>query len=187
MLVYHIRNLSPSSLANMIYVEQLRNKWPGLVPEAIKICEELGVEPVHMTKMKKERYKKTIKIACFKKDEENLRKQMKSKCADIVNDEFEVQDYMKENSLKTIRDLFRIKIRMNHLKANFPNDPKNKRVGGMSCVGCGSTAETNSHVAVCNTYADLRVGRDLNNDQDLVNFFKDVMARREAMTSNPQL
>ena len=120
-------------------------------------------------------------MACFEKDEENLRKQMKSKCADIVNDDFEIQKYMKENNLKTIRDLFRIKLRMNHLKANFPSDPKNKRVGGLSCMGCGKTDESNSHVAECTAYADLRMGRDLNNDQDLVNFFKDVMSRRETM------
>ena len=107
---------------------------------------------------------------------------MKSKCADIVNDEFEIQKYMKENDLKTIRDLFRIKLRMNHLKANFPSDPKNKGVGGLSWVGCGKTDESNSHVAECNGYADLRMGRDLNNDKDLVNYFKDVMARREAIT-----
>ena len=55
MLVYHLRHLTPSSLANMVYVEQLKNKWPGLVQEAIKICEELEVEPVHTTKIKKQK------------------------------------------------------------------------------------------------------------------------------------
>ena len=67
---------------------------------------------------------------------------------------------------------------INHLKANFPGDPRNRK-DGMVCVGCGKTEETNSHVAECDAYSDLRVGRDLMTDKDLVGFFRDVMSRRE--------
>ena len=40
-------------------------------------------------------------------------------------------------------------------------------------MGCGKTKETNSHVVECDMYSDL------NTDKDLVEFFRDVMARRE--------
>ena len=119
-----------------------------------------------------------MKKACFEKDEDELRKQMKSKCEGITNDKFGIQEYMKNNDLKTIRELFRLKTRMNHLKANYPGDPKN-RMDGLVCVGCGKIKETNSHVAECDTYSDLKIGRDLNTDKDLVDFFRDVMSRRE--------
>ena len=68
---------------------------------------------------------------------------------------------------------------MNHLRANFPSDPKNRVEGCMVCVGCGANKETNSHVTECAAYVDLLVGRDLSDDGDLVKFFKDVMDRRE--------
>ena len=104
---------------------------------------------------------------------------MKSKCSELVDDHFEVQSYMKTNSLRDIREIFRIKTRMNHLKANFPSDPKHRKEGGMVCIGCGADKETNIHVTECVAYADLLVGRDLREDVDLVGFYRDVMARRE--------
>ena len=94
-------------------------------------------------------------------------------------DSLAVQDYMRTKTLNYIRDLFRIKTRMNHLRANFPSDPKNRVEVGMVCVGCGVNKETNSHVTECVAYADLLVGRDLSDDGDLVKFFKHVMDRRE--------
>ena len=64
-----------------------------------------------------------------------------------------------------------LKTKMNHLKANFPGDPRNRKGGGLICVGCGKTEETNSHVAECDAYSDLRVGRDLMTNKYLVEFF----------------
>ena len=49
MLVYHIRKLLESSLANMVYLEQVANKWPGLAGEVTAICEDLKIEQVHDT------------------------------------------------------------------------------------------------------------------------------------------
>ena len=49
----------------------------------------------------------------------------------------------------------------------------------MICLGCRVEKETNSHVTECVAYADLLVGRDLQDDGDLVGFYRDVMARRE--------
>ena len=111
-----------------------------------------------------------------------------SKCSSIIDDDFKLQDYMLTNSFLDIREIFRIKTRMNKLKGNFPSDPKHKVDGGMACVGCGNIniKETNSHVTKCDAYADLLVGRDLACDSDLVGFFKAVMARRERKLKSTQ-
>ena len=124
MLVYHIRKLLESSLANMVYLEQVANKWPGLAGEVTAICEDLKIEQVHDTDDKKQQYKKLLVQACLEKDEEELKEKMGSKCSSIKEDKFQVQDYMKVNSLSDIREIFRIKTRMNKLRANFPSDPK---------------------------------------------------------------
>ena len=48
-------------------------------------------------------------------------------------------------------------------------------------MACGVEEESNSHVMVCSEYNDLRDGRDLKSNNDLVGFFRDVMARREKL------
>ena len=81
---------------------------------------------------------------------------------------------------------------MNELKANFKHDKRNVVTGianfkhdkknvvtGIACVACGLEEESNSHVMQCAEFEDLREGRDLKNNSDLINFFRDVMTRRE--------
>ena len=117
--------------------------------------------------------------ACYTLDENELKSKVKSKDKDMVNDKFTLQTYMKSKSLKDTRELFRIKTRMNDLRANFPGKPECRVKGGMSCVGCGVSIESNSHITQCYMYSDLLEGRDLAKDSDLVGYFRDVMARRE--------
>ena len=49
----------------------------------------------------------------------------------------------------------------------------------INCVRDAEDTETNSHVTKCSVYSDLLIGRDLGNDMDLVQFFRDIMARWE--------
>ena len=67
---------------------------------------------------------------------------------------------------------------MNKLKGNFKHD---KRITDLCCVACGQEEEVNSHVVSCPRYADLKQGRDLSKNMDLVYFFRDVMARRDKL------
>ena len=46
------------------------------------------------------------------------------------------------------------------------------------CYNC-SRVDTIAHIKFCDSYADLRSGLDLDNDQHLVNYFRDVIKRRE--------
>ena len=69
---------------------------------------------------------------------------------------------------------------MNGLKANFKNDKK-VQAGGTACVACGLEEESNSHVMACSKCGDLRMGKDFSVDDDLVTYFRDVMARRETI------
>ena len=71
---------------------------------------------------------------------------------------------------------------MNPLKGNFKQMYRNSP-GGVLCVACGEEEEVNSHVMICGDYADLRQGKDLKNNIDLVNYFREVMARRDQPSS----
>ena len=66
---------------------------------------------------------------------------------------------------------------MNKIFGKFKND-KSINKFGTSCVTRGNSEETNTHIMECDRYAVLRVGRDLTHDQDLVEFFREMMRRR---------
>ena len=104
----------------------------------------------------------------------------KPKIQDLVSESCRTKDYFQYKSLSKTRELFRIRTHMNELKANFKHDKRNI-VGGIACVACGLEEESNSHVMVCSKYDDLRDGRDMKSNNDLVGFFRDVMARREKL------
>ena len=73
MLVYHMIRLPTSTLSNRVYKEQLENNWPGLAREVKDICAILQVESVHVTEIKKEKYKKLISQACYEMDEREMK------------------------------------------------------------------------------------------------------------------
>ena len=50
---------------------------------------------------------------------------------------------------------------------------------GSRCVACGLNDEVNSHVLKCEEYADLRCDKDMEDIMELVNYFREVMRRRE--------
>ena len=105
----------------------------------------------------------------------------KTKTKDLVTTDCKIQSYFKEKSLATTRELFRIRTNMNEIRGNFKNDTKYKMTG-VCCVACGREEEVNSHVMVCPEYEDLRQGKDLSKNQDLVSYFRKVMTRRETIS-----
>jgi hypothetical protein len=48
MLVYHLKGLEANTLANMVYREQMKNKWPGLAEEVSQICADLDRMPISL-------------------------------------------------------------------------------------------------------------------------------------------
>ena len=74
MLILHIRNLPPKSLATITYVKQVEKQWPGLAREGGEICEWLGIPSVHSTQLEKENFRELVTAACHKENEKRLRK-----------------------------------------------------------------------------------------------------------------
>lgn len=64
--------LSDDSLANEILSEQIKNKWPGIGNDAIAIAEEMKVEGLFNPDLSKQRFKKIVREACEKANEESL-------------------------------------------------------------------------------------------------------------------
>ena len=63
------------------------------------------------------------------------------------------------------------------VKMNYKGDPKFKK-NGWKCQDC-YTLDTKDDIVRCLTYQSLRLGKNLSNDKDLVDYFKKVIEIRE--------
>ena len=180
MLIHHIKQLDERTLANQVYKEQIKYDWPGLASECKEICDRLNIDNVNVTECPKDEYKKWIVKNCRREDELAMREKMegKTKTKDLVTESFQIKKYFKEKSLSRTRELFRIRTNMYELKGNFKGNVK-KEPNGSMCVACGLDDEVNSHVMKCEEYADLRRDKDLSSNMDLVDYFREVMRRRD--------
>ena len=154
--------------------------------EAEDICNRLGLEDVNKTQVSKHVFKNLFIKAARREDEKYLRTNMegKTKVQDLVTENVSLKSYFKEKSLSSTREMFRIRTNMNKLKGNFKHD---KRNADALCVACGKEEEINSHVMYCPSYADLKQGRDMSKNMDLVYFFRDIMKRREKLMKGSQV
>ena len=84
--------------------------------------------------------------------------------------------YMKEKSLKQVRDTFRVWTNLvDGFRANF----KNMYVcDNLECQECGEEMDDQTHAMRCTAYTDLREGLDMERDADLVLYFRRVMDSR---------
>ena len=60
MLAFHITRLDKDSLARKVYDEQVENSWPDLAKEVEKICQDLSVENVNVTKLSSKIYRAKV-------------------------------------------------------------------------------------------------------------------------------
>jgi hypothetical protein len=53
--------------------------------------------------------------------------------------------------------------------------------GNFSCLGCGvkASVEDQSHVIRCPAYSDIKQGLDMEEDKDMVKYFKQAMLVRK--------
>ena len=79
MLLFHIRHLDETSLANRIYLQQLKYGWTGPVKEGKEICQELGIPDVSVVQATKQEFKVMVKEACRLKDEKELKENILQK------------------------------------------------------------------------------------------------------------
>ena len=185
MLVMRIQKQKTTSLARMVYEEQLKHSWPGLAMEVTEICAEIKVEDVNHNMVKKEEIKDAIFINHYK----DLKKEMdkSSKMESIKHEDFRNEkDYMKEKSVDKIREQFRIRTQlMKTFKDNFRNMYRTKSRGeedtdpGLQCPDCSGARDTQAHCMVCPAWEEAREGLSLTFMEDLVIFFRRVLEGRE--------
>jgi len=91
----------------------------------------------------------------------------------------ERKSYFKEMMVIDIRMMFRIRTKMVPAKFNFKN-MKNYRQELWRCDSCQTSIDSQSHILWCPAYQQIRTGKNLSSDKDLVEYMKKVMKIREA-------
>ena len=90
-----------------------------------------------------------------------------------------LKDYMKTGTLYSARKTWEMRSYMLRVAGNYPGHKKYLATG-WQCQAClEQVREDQDHLTSCSGYSDLIQDKDMENDEDLVDFFSKVMARRE--------
>ena len=114
------------------------------------------------------------------KSEINIKKEFANsstlKNLNVPSENLRLHDYIKNMSLRNARTNFRIRSHMIDTKFNRKSDKKCE-AELWRCDDCKSP-DLQSHIIWCPTFAPLREGRNLKNDNDLVSYFQEVLRIR---------
>ena len=179
----YLQQCEETSLANEIFKEQDRHKFPGLLKECKELAKGLNIKDEFentnvSTKEFKGIVKKTINYA---NETELLAKLSKlEKCPDLKNEGFGLKKYFDELNVTQTRIKFRLRANMTQVKFNFKNDSQSSREN-WTCDSCETCIESQSHIMWCEAYSHLRNGLNINSDKDLVKYVNSVMKIRHEM------
>jgi hypothetical protein len=182
MFVLYLRNLENTTVSRRVYEEQKRWCWPGLAEETKLICHYLQIEDCNETQLNKEDYKLILIQASHLRNEENLRLMAQGKCARILTDTYGKKDYILKKNIHNVRQQFRARYGLQPFAGNYSHD--RRFAGSQWLCKCQEEREEEAHLlsGLCKVYGDLTLQYDdLTNDDNLVSFFNDVLARREEL------
>ena len=90
------------------------------------------------------------------------------------------KEYIKSMTLEDARVNYKIRSQMLEVKYNYSHDPRFTK-DLCKCDSCESAIDTQSHILWCPSYSELRAGKDINNNEDLINYIKNVMKTRQKL------
>ena len=98
----------------------------------------------------------------------------------MKNEIFERKSYINDMTMKEAQTYFKYRTHMTNVKFNYKNEKKN-REELWRCDSCKSAIDTQSHILWCPSYKELRAGKNINNNADLVKYIQTVMEIREKL------
>ena len=181
MFYHHLINLPEGSLAHEIAATQMAMSYPGLVMECKTLIEFYQLPDAKT--LSKFQWKKSVKKKIYEQNRANLLETVLSRYKkldyNILREEnLEMKDYMKSLNLPDARLKFALRSKMTKtVQMNYKGEPKFIR-NGWKCQGC-NIPDTQDHILRCPCYQELRVGKNLQNDKDLVEYFRKVIQLRD--------
>jgi len=101
----------------------------------------------------------------------------------LSDNDFELKAYLKELNVTDARLKFKIVSQMTPgVKMNFQSDKKFAK-DLWKCTDCSGSSvlgrrDTQQHLIICPGYEAFREGRNLDNDSDLISYYKDILQHR---------
>ena len=184
--LFHISKLHEDTLAKQVYLIQQENRFPGLVIDTFKKMDmlKLPFDCRENNKLKKGKIKKVIKNAILTKCENELMKEIKSldklKDGPMTTEEFSKRPYINTLIPENARELFKFRSKMFNAKFNYKSDPRHSNKL-WKCNSCQSGIESQDHVLWCPSYSSLREGKNIDNDEDLAEYLKNVLIIRDKL------
>ena len=178
---HHLINLQCNTLASEVRAIQEAMDYPGLVMEYQNLIEKYELPDIR--KFSKIQWKRLVKGKITKQNRLDLLGRIKSgfKKLDyntLCEEKFEIKDYFKALNLPDARLKFSLRTKMTKtVQMNFKGNPRYAK-NGWKCLEC-DTSDTQDHIVRCRSYQDIRIGKDLNSDKDLVDYFRAVIKMRE--------
>ena len=99
---------------------------------------------------------------------------------------FKTKEYLREMDMNKARINFKIRTEMLNFKFNYKSDPKNSACL-WNCDSCQSAIETQDHILWCPSYSELREGKNLKSDKDIIEYFDKVLKIRDKLKITKQL
>ena len=84
---------------------------------------------------------------------------------------------MGNTNIREARTKFKMKTKMIEVKTHFWNDPSFSK-DLWRCEDCRAV-DTMSHILHCPAYQDLREGKNIGDERDVVRYYMEVMERRD--------
>ena len=184
LLVLSLRALDEVTLARRIYEQQLEHEWPGLVDETNTICQELEIQNCNTSNMNRKDYKELVTEACHRQNEIILRKQAqgRGKCDRIENESYGKKSYIENTSIFDTRQMYKTRFKMQPFAANYSNDARFRKTNFLCRCLLEKEGEGHLMSGKCPVYKDIRDKYDnLEDLEDLVAFFKEVLERRDTL------
>ena len=162
----------------------MHNFLPYIAKEAQQFSENIGIPDITKVREKelsKAQWKRRIKEAVEKKNEKELKERIMKleKLEQMKEEKYEQKDYLKVLTMEEARTFFRLRSRVFKCKMNQSSERRN-RESLWKCSGCGCV-DSQSHIIHCVAYQDLRTGKNLDSDQDVARYFKEVLRIREKL------
>ena len=180
-LLHHIKHLENTSLAKQVYNEQHERGWPGLVAECKEIAKQWKIPDITESRheLSKCEWKNILKSEAKAQNCQILQEKIlkSSKLEVMKNETYGEKSYVTEMKMHDARMQFSLRSRMLKCKMNYLNDPKFKSEQ-WRCDDCMSCVDSQSHILYCPAYQYLREGKSLKSDQDIVDYFRQVMKLR---------
>ena len=152
--------------------------------ETREICQSLGIECVHATRLDAKRYRKIITEALHRENEKRLRAQAvdKTKCERIFSENYGKKNYLKEKDIENTRKQYKTRFKLLNFAGNYSGDRRFAKSNWL--CRCKEEKENESHLlkGECKVYGKIRNKYGIIcNEEDLVDFFGEVLQERERL------